>query len=188
MKILILEGIATSGKSTLTESIKEKLKGQVVLVATEEKTHLPIMRQTNELHVPFFEQLIKQLIFEKPGLIIFDRLYLTQAFRAGVNLSSYVALENLLAKYSTLAVFLKVDEQTIAERVAKAAEHRDPSWAEYIKTKGSTKNEIAQYYISQQRNQIELLRTSKLSHMVCDTTQHNYSDITQQILRKLELE
>ena len=187
MKILVLEGIATSGKSTITDMIKEQLVGLSVLVATEEETHIPIMKQTSELQIAFFEDLIKKLVVEKPGLIIFDRLYLTQAFRAGARLTEYSAIENLLSQYDILAVFLKVDEQAIAERVAKAAEHRDPSWGEYIKTKGATENEIAEYYIAQQRNQIKLLGTSTLPHMVCNTTHHEYSEITQQILKKLQL-
>jgi thymidylate kinase len=187
MKILILEGIATSGKSTITNKIKEQLGDLSVRVATEEETHIPIMKQTGELHIPFFEDLVKQLVDEKPILIIFDRLYLTQTFRAGVSVGEYSDLESLLSQYDTLTVFLKVDEQTIAERVAKAARHRDPSWGEYIKTKGSNGSEIANYYITQQRSQIDLLNTSNLPHMVYNTTTHDYKKITQQILEKLQL-
>jgi hypothetical protein len=87
---------------------------------------------------------------------------------------------------------LRVDEQAIAARIAKAVAHRDASpddsfqWGEYFKTKGSTDGEIAEHYIKQQRNQMELLGTSTLPHMICDTTNHDYSEITQQILGKLQ--
>jgi len=84
------------------------------------------MKQTTELHIAVFKDLIKRLINEKPELIIFDRLYLTQAFRAGVSISEYSELENILSKYDTITVFLKVDENHIADRVTEAAEHRDP--------------------------------------------------------------
>jgi thymidylate kinase len=187
MKILILEGIATSGKSTITDRIREQLVGMSVRVVTEEETHIPIMKQTSELHITFFEELIKRLVTDKPNLIIFDRLYLTQAFRAGVSLEEYSDLENVLSKYDTLTVFLKVDDHAVAERVTSAVEHRNPAWGEYVKTKGKTTSEIADYYISQQRNQIDLLNASKLAHMVCDTTNHDYKEITKQILEKLQL-
>jgi len=187
MKILILEGIATSGKSTITDRIGEQLVGLSVRVATEEETHIPIMKQTSKLHITFFEDLIKRLVNEKPELIIFDRLYLTQAFRAGVSIEEYSDLENALSKYDTLTVFLKVDDHAVAERITRAVEYRDPTWGEYVKTKGRTTSEIADYYISQQRNQIDLLNTSKLPHMVCNTTKHDYKEITQQILEKLQL-
>ena len=188
MKILILEGIATSGTSTITDRIREQLVGLSVRVATEEETHIPIMKQTNELHITFFEDLIKRLVEEKPKLIIFDRLYLTQAFRAGVSLEEYSDLENLLSKYDILTVFLKVDDGAVTERVTRAVEHREPAWGEYIKTKGKTTSEIADYYISQQRNQIDLLNTSNLPHIVFDTTNHDYKKITQQILEKIQLQ
>ncbi|MET1033418.1 MAG: hypothetical protein ABWX94_02875 [Candidatus Saccharimonadales bacterium] len=187
MKILILEGIATSGKSTITKTIEEQLEGLSIIVATEEETHIPIMKQTNKLHTVFFEDLFKRLIDKNPDLVIFDRLYLTQAFRAGVSISDYSDLEDLLSKCETLTVFLKVNNSAIAERVTKAAEHRDPAWGEYIKTKGKTISEIADYYISQQRNQIDLLKTSNLPYMICNTTNHDYKETVQQILQKLQL-
>lgn len=187
MKILILEGIATSGKSTITESIKGHLSGMDIRVASEAETHIPIMQRTSELHLTFFKDLIKRLVTEKPDLIVFDRLYLTQAFRAGVDLSGYSALEKLLLKFDALTVFLKVEEHAIAKRVLEAAKLREPSWGEYLKTKGTTNKEIADYYISQQKNQFKLLSTSKLLYIVCDTTDHNYDEVIQQILEKLEL-
>lgn len=192
MKILILEGIPTSGKSTLAESIKDQLPELTVRVATEAETHEPIIKQTNELHVTFFEELIKRLVDEKPSLIVFDRLYLTQASRAGARLTDYSVIENLLSQYVALTVFLRVDEQTIADRIAKAVAHRDSSddsfkWDDHFKTKGDTYNEIAEYYIAQQQNQIKLLDTLTLPHMICNTTRHNYSEISQQILKKFQL-
>lgn len=108
MQILILEGIATSGKSTITRIIQEQLTGRSVRVATEEETHIPIMKQARELHIAFFEDLITRLANEKPELIIFDRLYLTQAFRAGVSLREYADIEALLTNYHTITVFLTV--------------------------------------------------------------------------------
>jgi thymidylate kinase len=193
MKILILEGIPTSGKSTLTGGIKEQLRGLTVRVATEAETHEPIMKQKDELHIPFFENLIEKLVAEKPGLIIFDRLYLTQAFRAHAKLTEYSAIENLLSEHDTLTVFLAVDKQAIAGRITKAVVHRDSSpddsfeWGEYFKTKGKTDDEITEYYSAQQRNQITLLGASTLPHMICNTTHHDYSGIAQQILKKLQL-
>jgi thymidylate kinase len=187
MKLLILEGVATSGKSTVISGIRERLSGLTVRVAGEPETHIPIMKQTDELHIAFFEDLINRLVAEKLNLIIFDRLYLTQAFRAGVTLDKYSGLENSLASMGAITAFLRVAEDAIANRIAKAAEHRDPSWGEYIKTKGDTIGEIANYYITQQQNQIKLLQTSSLPYLICDTTSHDYAGVTEQILEKLKI-
>lgn len=186
MNILILEGIATSGKSTITRTITSRLSDSSSRVVSEEETHIPIMKQTNDLHVAFFKNLISQIITEEPNLAIFDRLYLTQAFRAGASLKDYSDVESLLSTHNVLTAFLMVDEQAIAERVVKATKHRDPSWGEYIKTKGATDSEIAGYYASQQQNQLKLLSASTLPYMVCDTTGHNYAEVAQQILKKLQ--
>ena len=102
-------------------------------------------------------------------------------------IGKYSELENILSKYDALTVFLKVDESHIADRVTTAAEHRDPTWREYINTKGSNSGEIANYYISQQRKQIDLLSASNLPSMVCDTTNYDFHEIAQKILTRLQL-
>ncbi|MEO8104734.1 MAG: hypothetical protein ABI602_00150 [Candidatus Saccharibacteria bacterium] len=187
MKILILEGIATSGKSTVISGIRKRLAGLSVEIARESETHIPIMKQTDELHIQFFEELITLLATDKPDLLIFDRLYLTQAFRAKVSLEQYSQIENILNKQDALTAFLKIDDAAIADRVSKAAEHRDASWREYIKTKGDTTEQVADYYITQQQNQLKLLETSMLPHIICDTTTHNYDEVIQRIVGKLKL-
>jgi thymidylate kinase len=192
MKILILEGIPTSGKSTLAESIKGQLAGLAVRVVTERQTHEPIMMQTKQLHLLFFERLIQQAVAGQSDLVIFDRLYLTQAVRANARLTEYSAIEHMLSAHNALSVYLRVDEDAIAVRIAKAVAHRDAStadfqWGEHFKTKGNTDDEIAAYYIAQQRKQIALLGTSTLPHMICDSTHHGYAEITAQTVEKLNL-
>lgn len=180
MNILIFEGIATSGKSTVINGLRDAVDG-VVRVAGEPETHIPIMYQTSQLHVDFFVDLIHRLTKEQPDLLIFDRLYLTQAFRAHAVLSKYARVEELLKQYATRTIFLKVRDEAIAERVAKAAEHRDASWKEYIQSKGGSPREIAQYYITQQRSQLKLLETSILPYSVFDTTGHSYQKIIHEV-------
>ncbi len=184
MKILIIEGIATSGKSTIIGMLQNKLSSQNVVTATEEETHVPIMEERNELHIQFFTDLLDRLIEKQPDLLICDRLYLTQAVRAKASLNKYGEIENKLLGFEAMTIFLKVQETAITERVRKASEHRDSRWREYIKTRGSTLEEIAQYYIEQQRNQMSLLATSKLPYKIYDTTSHNYADITHDIATK----
>lgn len=185
MNILIFEGIATSGKSTLMGRLQNEVKG-VVKVVGEPETHIPIMHETDELHKQFFIELVEKYAAHKPDLLIFDRLYLTQAFRAKASLSQYSKVEELLKRYNARTIFLKVQEETIAERVQKAAEHRDASWKDYIWTKGSSPEEIAQYYIRQQKHQLQLLESSTLPHDTFDTTNHDYDRITEQIISLLK--
>ncbi len=184
MKILLFEGIATSGKSTITGRLVKLLKNEMrIELATEEKTHLPIMAQKSELHTLFFEDLINELILKHPDLLIFDRLYITQAYRANSNLTEYSAIEDALLPYSPHTIILKVDEDTITKRVKAASEHREEEWLQYLKTKGNTFEEIAQDYINQQRGLLKLIKQSKLPYTVCNTTSHDYTTITEEILK-----
>lgn len=115
-------------------------------------------------------------------LVIFDRLHYTQAYRAKANIAEYSEIDDLLAMHDTLVAYLKVDESAIAERVRLAAEHRDKEWGDYVQTKGKTFDEIAEYYIAQQRSQLNLLSQTRLATQVFNTTQHNYQAIAEQII------
>jgi thymidylate kinase len=186
MRFLILEGIATSGKSTVIEAVSRDLGDSLkVLLLSEEQTHVPIMKDTKDSHIGFFENLIDKAIAAEVDLVIIDRFYLTQAFRAELSLAEYKSVESKLRPYSPLTVFLEVDEDAIEKRVAKAAEHRPADWGEYIRTKGKTPQEIAAYYANQQESQLALLKESSLPFMVFGTTNHDYESVEQTILKEI---
>jgi hypothetical protein len=54
----------------------------------------------------------------------------------------------MLAPYSPLTIFLKVDEEAIMGRISKSSEHRG---SDYFRSRGGTPAEIAEYYIDQQK-------------------------------------
>lgn len=184
MKILIVEGIATSGKSSLIQKIREQLGESRVQVYGEPETHIPIMDRVNELHIGHFKSLLLDATESNADLIIFDRFHFTQAFRAKADTAKYSEIEDLLAKQKTLVAYLRVDEPAITDRIKLAAEHREKRWGEYVKTKGKSFEEIAAYYISQQRNQLQLLKQSKLKSRVFNTTQHEYEAIAGHIINE----
>lgn len=186
MKILIFEGIATSGKSTVISDLANKLSTKLnVSVAEEDKTHIPIMKESEELHIKFFDKLINLLVSENPDVLLIDRLYITQAVRANTDISQYEVIENKLLDYDTTTIFLKLQEDTIETRVQIASKHRDSHWGEYIKTKGKSISEIAQYYISQQQSIKKLIDKSKIPHKEFDTTLHSYVQIVDELMNLL---
>lgn len=138
MKVLIFEGIATSGKSIVISSLQKVLTNLRILIAGESETHEPIMEERTGRHIGFFKELIHRKLSAKPDLLIFDRLYLTQAFRAKCDISDYTEIEEILSKYSPLTIFLKVDESAIEDRISKASEHRGSG---YFKSRGDTSEE-----------------------------------------------
>jgi thymidylate kinase len=187
MRILILEGVATSGKSTIIQKLQDDLTQTVIRVYGEPDTHIPIMQKPHDLHIEFFEDLVQRAVDSDANLVIFDRLYLTQVYRAGAAVTDYEVVEKMLSKQNTLIAYLKVNENSLAERVKLATQHREETWGEYVKTKGDTFEDIAHYYITQQRNLLELLNKSKIPSRVFDSTNHNYDEITQEIVSELGL-
>jgi thymidylate kinase len=186
MQILIFEGIATSGKSTLISKLEKALKsGKKILVAYEDKTHEPIMEVRDELHLEFYKNFIQKQISKKPDVLIVDRLYMTQAFRAKRDLGPYKELEEVLGQFNAITVFLMIDESLVAERIQNATEHRDPEWSEYVKTHGR-EDQMTSYYVGQQRSQLELLKQSKLPYKIFDTSNHDYEAVTREILRLIK--
>lgn len=103
MRILIFEGIATSGKSTIINELVKDLSEKVsVAVAGEPETHIPIMEKRNESHTAFYLDLIDSYLSKRANVVIFDRLYLTQAFRASIRLKEYEQVEKLLLSHSPI--------------------------------------------------------------------------------------
>ena len=182
MKVFILEGIATSGKSTIIQQLKSSLSGLQLTIADEVETHIPIMNDPGVSHVDFFIDLVKQKLASNSDLVIFDRLYLTQAFRSKSGLSAYTAVEELLLPHESLTIFLKVNDAAIADRIYKASQQRGASWEGYIKTKGQTIEQIAEYYSMQQSNQLELLKAPALTYKIFDTTKYNYQESIEELV------
>lgn len=182
MKTLIFEGIVTSGKSTISKSLVESLSSDIKIdLATEERTHEPIMSQRDDLHIDFFKNLINQIISKRPDLLIFDRLYITQAYRANSGLTAYSEVEKMLLPYTPSTIILKVDESKIADRIQATALQRGKEWQDFWKTKGKNFEEIAQGYIKQQRGLLALVKQSKIPHLIFDTTDNNFQEVAEKI-------
>jgi thymidylate kinase len=156
-----------------------------VQVFSEDQTHEPIMQDKSSTNTDFFKSILSK-IDERAEVVIFDRLYLTQAFRAKVDLDEYSEIEKSLSAFNPITIFLKVDEETIAERISAKSKMRGAEWEEYFKSKGKTAEEIADYYIQQQRSQLKLLEKSILPYKIFNTTTHDYKNIASNILKFIQ--
>lgn len=188
MQTLVLEGIATSGKSTIIGMLETALsRDKTVKVVPETETIMVMEQNTDaEASKDHLKELIRKA-YEKPhDIVIFDRLYLTHIFRTHSTIHDFKEIEEILKAYNPTTIYLKVDEGLIAGRVEKASQHRDSTWKEYISTKGRTFSEIADYYIGQQRNQLKLLAESSLPHKIYDTSDHSYEVIVRGILAGID--
>jgi thymidylate kinase len=184
---LIFEGIATSGKSTVIKQLQSSLEGKLkIRVAGEDETHEPIMKDRKENHTDFYLDLLGKLTLQHPDLLIIDRFYLTQAFRAKTDLRPYEKVEEALKPFNPITIFLSVEPGTIADRIDKTVQHRGPEWGSHFASIGNSRDEQAVYYIAQQNSQLELLKQSALLYKIFDTTNHKYDGIAKEIVGLIE--
>jgi thymidylate kinase len=187
MRILILEGIATSGKTTLKNKLKKYFdkRGLSCLVVEEDETLMPILNNTSKkIGIIHLKKIIKKALTQKKDIFIFDRLYFTHIFRTKSSINDFKRIENLLKK-SGLLIFLKIDKKKIGKRIFDTMKQR-PKWAVYVRKKG-TKKEIIDYYTNQQELLLKLLKKSSLKHIVYNVTEKNFDDIAKDIINKLNL-
>ena len=183
-KIIILEGIATSGKTTL----KEKLAlyfidtGHKTEIVSEDETLMPILHNTEKIaSLKLLNEVLKKTLETEADIIIFDRLYFTHLFRTKSSLADFSSIENLLSQHQSLTVLLTIEKTAIKERIFKAMQHRDTEWTEFVKKKG-TDDEIVKYYQDQQDKLLELTKESKLPSLILDMTDNDYDGAMRKII------
>jgi thymidylate kinase len=188
MKILILEGIATSGKTTIKNKLEKYFDSKDLdyLVVEEDKTLMPILHNTDKkIGINHLRKVIKKTLEQKKDILIFDRLYFTHIFRTKSSIDDFKSIENLVKK-SSLLVFLKIDKKRIGEKIFDEMKKRPKKWANYVRKKGN-KKDIINYYVHQQELLLKLLKKSSLKYTIYNTTEQNPENITQDIIDKLDL-
>ena len=190
MKILILEGIATSGKTTVKNKLVNffKKRGLNYLVIEEDKTLMPILNNTDaDISINHLNKILKKVLFpKKEVIIIFDRLYFTHIFRTKSSLKDFKEIESLLSKKNAFVAFFKIDKKKISERIFNALknERAKTLWVGYIKKKG-TNAEVINYYQRQQDLLLDLLKKTKIKNKTYNTTDLNFDLIAKKILKEI---
>lgn len=183
MKIIIFEGIAASGKTSVIEEVTKILQEQKIAfsVIPEAETLLPLLGNTEkEKSIEFIKKILAKSIGEMKDLIIFDRLYFTHIFRTNGTINDFIEIENLIRDKAEL-IFLKIGEAKIGERIAYARQHRNQEWNRYVEKKGSAE-ETNNYYLGQQRFLQKLAEKSSLDRKIYDTSNLDFGGIAEDIV------
>ena len=185
MKIILFEGIAGSGKTTLQKMLVEQLEDSVVI--SEEKTLMSLVDNRDAaVALEHLNAILDEMKAHNTSYLILDRFHLTHAFRTKSNLSDFSLIENELAKIGdVLIVLLAVDEQNIQERIEETMAHRKENW----KTGGQgakTMEEKVVYYTNQQKVLKEQLGQSRFPSIIVDTTQKDWRGNVEQIMEMLK--
>lgn len=183
--LIILEGIATSGKTTVLKNLEKNLKySYVVRSFTEQETLMTIL-DNHEFAVAskHLDNLLIEFQKTSADIIITDRYHFTHAFRTDKNLDSISKLEESIIKDFKAHIFLlTIQEDKISERVQDARSRRK-EWSGKV----GTLEEKTKYYIEQQQKLRELAKQSKIPVTEINTTSMNWSEIENEIINDMKL-
>jgi cytidylate kinase len=183
MKIIILEGIATSGKTSVKKKLAKLLLAQekTFSIFDEKETLMPILQNTDrQTSLDFLKKVIGEALKTEKDFLIFDRLFFAHIFKTKSSIADFREIENMVEENCLLA-FLEIAEPQIPERIETARRLREKSWNEYVSKKGSDA-EIHQYYLNQQRTLLARLPQTSLNYKLYDTTDMDFEKIAKNIL------
>ncbi len=183
--LIILEGIATSGKSTVLHALAAALKtDHTIKMVTEDETLMGLVEnQRLDVAERHLRKLLDQFLATQAEIVLVDRFHLTHLFRTGSTLKDIAALEEtLLLEFDPQIFLLVVDDQRIPERVQDARNRRG-SWL----GKSGTLAQKCAYYRNQQEILKALARTSRIPVTVIDTTAMDWPSVTKRIIEALSL-
>lgn len=184
--LLIFEGIASSGKTTLERLMHESWADSAIV--SEGRTLMPLIDNREvgaaRLHL---EAVLKEIQQSTVPNLIIDRFHFTHAFRTKTDLLAFEDLEARLRRLDrkVAVIFLFMDESIIWERIKESEHIRGAAWS---RRKAGTDEERALYYREQQRTLLELMRQSSLPVCAVNTTDKNWDRCLQEIRRFLARE
>ncbi|MFN7160539.1 MAG: hypothetical protein ACK4NC_02925 [Candidatus Gracilibacteria bacterium] len=189
MKILILEGIPTSGKTTVCNKIQELLQkyGKTFLAVDEEETMWKLGNNTDKkVSIKFLKEILEKAMSKPHDVVIFDRLHFSQVFRTNGSVVDFKEIEDLISDKAFIA-FFKISEESIPTRITNAMEHRPKEWTIHVKKKESME-EIIHYYTTQQKLLEGLLLETTLRNETYSTDTMNFENIAEKIFKKMVYE
>ena len=184
MKIVILEGIATSGKTSVRKEFEKILetKNLKYIFVDESETLMPVLYNTDpKVSLEYLKQILEKYINQPADILIFDRFYLTHLWKTGGDIHFFEELAQLLKKQEVLLLYLKIPKETIQERIQGAMSHRDEKWNEYVRAKGKNMAEITNYYTNQQKQLLDLLIQISIPYQVFDTADLDFKGIAEKL-------
>lgn len=204
-KGMIFEGIPATGKSTI---IREILKNPKILnrdfmpffTFGEEITQRVLEAKhnqgkiTKEDNLKLLDDILAPLenyqsYYKKRGWVkedkyhygfILERFHLTHGIYFNhLGWQEMIKIDERLLKLNAKLCFLKMEKEVMKERIIDS---RGKQWNNYISRFGNSTQEIIEYYYQQQEKKLRLVEKSKLTSIVVDTSNKNWSELATEII------
>lgn len=179
-RIVIFEGVASSGKTTLERMLHDRLEDSVLI--TEGRTLLPIFEEKDpRVAAEHLLGVLAEVSDESAETVIIDRLHLTQFFRTRSPLSAFQAIEDWLCERAQpFLILLSIQEEAIMDRIRETDAYRAGTW---VMKKQGTDEERADYYMDQQAMLKNRVKESRVPVLVLDTTGKDWERCIRQIMQ-----
>lgn len=181
-RIIVFEGIASSGKTTLERTVAERLPDSEIV--TEGVTLMPAIDNTDVAAAKRHLEGVLDSIRRSPARnVILDRFHLTHAFRTGSAVGEFSAIEDGLRDIGgTTVVLLTIDPEAIPARIEETVALRGGGWK---KGKQGTAEEKIAYYRRQQETLEDLASSSRLPVLRIDTTAKDWEAYADSIVGRV---
>lgn len=190
--LLLVEGVPTSGKSTLIDALVRDHVGsapvrqiRTLVSLTQDHTGGPLnpaedagtlSKDDNLSHLHTIGDSLSGLVeaaaqggMPQPWIVV-DTLHLTHCVRRGLEWEEVAALDAALARLGGTLLFLKVSPETILSRLFEGPE-RAAFRQGYARRFGNTPEDIHRYFMDEQERMEELYEASSLWKRIVDADQ-----------------
>ncbi len=186
MKIIIFEGICTSGKSSVIQKLKRILSERKLPcnIVTEDEVKKAMFANTDMTKsILRMEKFLAKNVHSKKN-VLFDRLYLSLVDRCEQPDSLFKNLEERIIKHNASIVFLYIPPRSIKIRLSGASLHRGTKWKNYLDGLGGIEMATT-YYSNQQKKILRYLKQCSVPHIIYNTESRDYEHISEKIYKTL---
>lgn len=184
-KIIILEGIATTGKTTIINNLRQALSDDQISFILEDETLMPLIDNKSEVVAKnHLENLINNIYNSNKNMFVFERFIFTHIFRTSQNYADFKKIEKRLVKeFETHLFLLVIKNNLVEENIVNTSILRGTNWS---KGKKGTLSERLEYYRQQQDFLIGLSENSMIENTIIDTGEKDWATYYQIILKYLQ--
>lgn len=185
MRLILLEGMSTSGKTTVLRKLSELLEKRKIkhkafdelqTMSRDIFSHVNSRKSIDEM-----KTFLQKECLPKDGLVICDRFHLSHMSITDGSISEFDEIEADLKKYDPVLIFLEISSDAIRDRLIKAKNHRGKQWEDELIKRGQTEDEAIKWFMGTQNNLLKLYNQSNLPKEIFNTTNHNYDAVANEI-------
>lgn len=185
-RTIIVEGVTTSGKSTIVDNLRRYAKEHNLsgTFLPEEETVIPCIDSTNLRHnQEFLRKLLRTVFAEDKNLYVFDRLHFTHTIKTNSTIKDFADIESDLKQRDAILFFIDIPEEALKKRLLDALKYRNVQWVQYVMERSDGDQEkLVDFYIQRQRLLRRLFDESALTKYIIDSGDQNYIRMTRTII------